>query len=83
MTEKQLSIIDYLKRKGNTKKAELYVNSKFIYYHNWEKHFGEVLSRLVKSGHIIRVSKGVYAFNEEANSKITTKEEQINQLKLI
>lgn len=39
---------------------EIYDNVTFSYYHNWAKYLGETLSRMVKSGAVLRVKKGVY-----------------------
>lgn len=41
-------------------KAEIIKGAGLYYYHNGEKHAGDVLSRLVKSGLLIRVRKGVF-----------------------
>lgn len=60
MTHPQ-EIIEYLKTVDTAKKKDIYDNVKFSYYHNWEKHLGDVLSRMVKSGKIIRVKTGVYS----------------------
>lgn len=41
-------------------KAEIIKGAGLYYYHNGNKHAGDVLSRLVKSGFLIRVKKGTF-----------------------
>lgn len=59
MTHSQ-EIIKYLQTVETATKADIYKNVKFGYYHNWQKHLGDVLSRMVNSKKIIREKKGVY-----------------------
>jgi len=56
-----VEIITYLKTVESATKKDIYENVKFSYYHNWEKHLGDVLSRMVVSKRIIRVRRGVYS----------------------
>jgi len=42
-------------------KKEIIENGKIGYYHNTQKHVGEVLSRMVKNGSLKRVKKGSYS----------------------
>lgn len=58
-TETQLKIMRYLSNKSASK-AELYKNCSAGYFINGMKHFGDILSRMVKRGMISRVQKGVY-----------------------
>jgi hypothetical protein len=60
---KQKQVIQYLIENGESKKQDIYKAMQFGYYHNWEKHFGELLSRMVKNGMVERVSIGVYRVN--------------------
>jgi len=50
--------------KGNKelclKKQEIIKMAQMYYFHNTDKHVGDVLSRMVNSGLLIRVSKGVF-----------------------
>lgn len=49
------------------------------YYHNTDKHAGEVLSRMVKSGLLKRVKKGVYTLGGGIKKKtIETDKNQHN-----
>lgn len=41
---------------------EIYANVSFYYYANEKKHLGEILSRMVKSGKIERVKKGIFRY---------------------
>lgn len=60
MTAHQSSIIRYLKDAKEASLQEIYDNVNFGYYHNGNKHLGDVLSRMVKSGMIERVKKGTF-----------------------
>lgn len=41
-------------------KAEIIKGAGLYYYYNGDKHAGDVLSRMVKSGLLIRVKKGLF-----------------------
>ena len=56
----QQDVLKFLSSVEKATKREIYKNVDFGYYHNWQKHFGAVLSRMVKSQMIFRESKGVY-----------------------
>lgn len=60
---KQKQVIEYLIKNGQSKKVDIYKGIQFGYYHNWSKHFGELLGRMVKNGSIEKVSIGVYRVN--------------------
>lgn len=47
-------------------KKELVAKFGGVYYCNGSKHLGEVLSRMVKSGHLIRIKPGVYKVENRA-----------------
>jgi len=59
-TDHQSQIIKYLSTVESATKKDIYDNVKFGYYHNWEKHLGDTLSRMVKRQFIFREKKGVY-----------------------
>lgn len=62
-------------------KAEIIKGAGLYYYHNGDKHAGDVLSRLVKSGLLIRVKKGVFKLGS-----MDKKKQQVinpNQISLI
>lgn len=57
-------------------KLELYHASTASYYYNWQKHFGNVLSRMVNSGQIVRVKRGVYNLPPKQRGLIKTVKDQ-------
>jgi len=59
-SDHQSQIIQYLSTVESATKKDIYDNVKFGYYHNWEKHLGDTLSRMVKRQFIFREKKGVY-----------------------
>lgn len=61
-------------------KQEIIKNAGLYYYHNTDKHAGDVLSRMVKSGLLIRVSKGWYMLGNGIKKKEVL--ENINQVKI-
>lgn len=61
-------------------KKYLYDNVSFSYFLNWEKHFGELLSRMIKNNSLERVERGKYKLGSGKKSVIETENE--NQTKL-
>ena len=59
-TDKQHQVLKYLSTVESATLKDIYNNVKFGYYHNWNKHLGELLSRMVKRGFIERVKKGTF-----------------------
>lgn len=51
-------------------KAEIIEGAGLFYYHNGSKHAGDVLSRMVKSGLLIRIRKGVFKLGNGKKQKI-------------
>lgn len=78
MTNTQVQITTYLKTVESASKADLYELFSPGYYHNGEKHFGEILSRMVKRGLIKRIKKGCFAIGSPIVKEVKT-----NQLRLI
>jgi len=78
-SENQLLIIQYLFGKGEVSKSKMMQEMEIEswYYHNSEKHFGDILSRMVNRGFIIRVKKGVYKLKENQTSKTIVNPNQI------
>lgn len=58
---KQEEVLKYLRTVPQANLSEIYDNVSFGYYCNEMKHLGEILSRMVKKGTVIRVKKGVFA----------------------
>lgn len=62
-TKRQL-ILEYLyKSEKPVKKEDIVEKFKSLYYCNSSKHIGDILSRLVNSGQVIRVKNGWYQFS--------------------
>ena len=73
-SDKQAEVLKYLRGLKQATKIDIYQNVPFSYYNNWEKHFGALLSRMVKSNLINRVGRGVYSF--KSNIKHQSLEQQ-------
>lgn len=59
--DKQREILSYLRSVSQASLSEIYDNVSFGYYCNEHKHLGEILSRMVKKGIVIRVKKGIFS----------------------
>ncbi len=66
LSDHQKSILNFLRTVESASKEEIYNNSSLNYYHNWQKHAGDVLSRMVKLGIIKRIKRGSYAISDKA-----------------
>ena len=80
MSDKQKQILTYLKTVKSARLADIYANTNFGYYHNWEKHLSELLSNMVRRGYIKRIKRGEFAFKSE--TPLLNKALDQNQLKL-
>ena len=80
LSPKQFEIVNYLIINGTKSKKELMaaLHVQGWYYCNESKHFGEVISRLVKAGHIKREKKGLYSINDNRKIKRDIPENQID-----
>lgn len=56
----QAEVLRYLQTVPEANKDNIYINVSFGYYHNWQKHLGDVLTRMVKAGLIDRARRGIY-----------------------
>jgi hypothetical protein len=65
----QIEIIRYLYKVKEATKKELYENSTYSYYCNWEGNFQKVLSRLIKNGIIKKSGKFHYCLNNDGGNK--------------
>jgi hypothetical protein len=79
---KTYPILNHLRTVESATLSELYQVSDYNYYANWEKHFGQVMSRLVKDGKVIRIKPGVFKLAKFGEGEIRAKEEIKNQLNL-
>jgi predicted transcriptional regulator of viral defense system len=77
-----MDILTYLNSVESATLQELYHISDYNYYANWQKHFGQAMSRLVKRGMVARVKKGVFRIAKLGEGEIRAKEEIENQIKL-
>ena len=69
MTTEQKDIIQWAKFVGGKfTKSEAVARFGVEYYHNGAFHVGERLSRMVKSGHLVRVQRGVYKVGKGTKS---------------
>ena len=77
-----MDILTYLSQTESATLHELYNISDYNYYHNWQKHFGQVMSRLVKQGKVVRIKKGVFRIAKHNEFKASSGIEIENQIKL-
>lgn len=82
MSNKQSQVLAFLRKVDSANKSEIYENVDFGYYLNWQKHLGELLSRMVKRGLIERVEKGVYRIKDKPKSKFDLTKKDPNQTHL-
>ena len=68
---RQKEILKYLQSVEFASLTEIYNNVSFSYYHNYKKHLGSLLSRMVKTGMIERIKKGTFAINKSNKPKKT------------
>jgi hypothetical protein len=77
-----MNILTYLNSVESATLQELYDISDYNYYLNWQKHFGQVMSRLVKQGKVVRIKKRVFRIAKHNEFKISSEVEIENQIKL-
>jgi predicted transcriptional regulator of viral defense system len=77
-----MNILTYLNSVESATLEELYKVSDYSYYLNWQKHFGQVMSRLVKQGKVVRIKKGVFRIAKHNEIKASSEVEIENQIKL-
>jgi hypothetical protein len=68
-------------RKKVMTKQEIIKKARLFYYHNTNKHAGDVLTRMVKNGSLTRISRGNYKLGSGAQKGLKY-EAPPNQLKL-
>lgn len=60
MNQNQREILNYLKGVESATIDEIYANTSTKYYHNYAKYVGERMTKLVRSGHVVRIKQGVF-----------------------
>lgn len=80
MTEKYTLILTYLHSVQEATLDQICDNVDYQNYHNTKKYMTETLSRMVNSGYITRLKRGLYRANEY--KQFFKKTEYKNQLKL-
>jgi hypothetical protein len=80
--DKQNEVLKFLLTVESATIDEIYAEMTFGYYHNYKKHLGALLSRMVQNGKIVREKKGLFrvAKTGESQAKI---QENPNQIKLL
>lgn len=63
-------VLKYLHTVEQATLEEIYENVPFGYYHNWRKHLGAMMSRMVKSKKVRRVNRGVFAVYKPAKEEL-------------
>jgi hypothetical protein len=58
--DKQKRVLIYLNTVKTATLLQIYTHMDFGYYHNWKKHLGALMSRMVKNGTVVRVKKGEF-----------------------
>lgn len=74
MHKNQSEILNYLNKVEHATIDEIYANTSTRYYHNYAKYISERMTKLVRSGHVVRVKQGVfkiakYSKSENSNQK--------------
>lgn len=74
LSTKQRTVLAFIQQHGSITKKEAVIMIGGSYYHNKEKYVGEVLSRMVNSGILKRVKKGLFEIGDkkETAKGITT-----------
>ena len=75
---KRDDILNYLQSHESATLEELYKNSRYSYYCNWQSNFGKVMSALVKQGLVERIKPGLFKLgtSKKITSKIVTNPDQ-------
>jgi hypothetical protein len=65
MADRKQRILNYLATVKEASLSEIIEKCNIYYFHNTNKHAGEILGRLVNSGRVTRVSKGIFSLNKD------------------
>jgi predicted HTH transcriptional regulator len=71
--DKQKEILKFVYKNGETTKKEIIEAMPWDYYCNDSKHFGDIISRMVKNGSLKRIKRGVYEYNADKTIKTGNK----------
>ncbi len=71
-TYKQKLIYQFIKSKGEASLQDIASAMPWAYYYNQNKHFGDVLSRMVRIGLIERIKPGVFKLSSRYYNKSPT-----------
>lgn len=83
LTPQQSQILkDAQERGGTITKKEIVEMYGRCYYHNGAKHLGDILSRMVKSGLLIREKPGIFKVGKGKKNKPAAIWQNENQTKL-
>lgn len=73
LTEQQRAILQDANHNGGTiTKKQVVESYRHCYFHNGAKHLGDILSRMVKSGLLIREKPGVFKMGKGNKNKPAT-----------
>jgi hypothetical protein len=62
----QSEIVAYLRTVESATLEEIYNNISANYMHNYKKHTGNLMNRLVRIGKVKRIKRGVFKLNDES-----------------
>lgn len=75
---KQHEVLGYLLTVERADLNDIYKNVSFGYYHNYKKHLGVLMARLVKNGRVERIKPGVYKINKSFYQYLEKKSQKFN-----
>lgn len=78
MTEYQKKIFEEARKNGQITKRQAVELIGKRYYANADKHVGDVLSRMVKSGLLKRIKNGVFELGSRTKKHTPSPENQLN-----
>ena len=68
LPSKQKAILDYVRTNGSITSKIANEMLAGYYYHNGEKYVGEILSRMVKNGSLVRIKNGLFELGKGKSS---------------
>jgi len=76
LPSKQQALLDRCRKDGKLTSQTAYEMLSAYYYHNHEKYIGEILSRMVKAGKLIRVKPGLFEIGK-GKSDVVIKNQEV------